>query len=75
MAHYSRQLTQTLGYDVSERPGTGAAAVWGPRLSPIPAPRCARALTVLELPNADDHLRDAALTIVVKAGSIGRALW
>ncbi|STW72310.1 glycerate kinase [Klebsiella michiganensis] len=31
MAHYSRQLTQTLGYDVSERPGTGAAGGMGGR--------------------------------------------
>ncbi len=45
-------------------PAPGPRAVWGLRLSPIPAPRCVRALTVLELLNADGHLRDAALTIV-----------
>lgn len=32
MAHYSRQLTQTLGYDVSERPGAGAAGGMGAAL-------------------------------------------
>ncbi|MBO2029343.1 hypothetical protein J4734_14910 [Klebsiella pneumoniae] len=46
----------------------------GLRLSPIPAPRCVRALTVLELLNADDHLRDAALTIVGE-GWLDRRLW
>ncbi len=45
MAHYSQLLTQTLGFDVSERPGAGAAGGMGLRLSPIPAPRCVRALT------------------------------
>ncbi|STT03491.1 glycerate kinase [Klebsiella pneumoniae] len=29
MAHYSQLLTQTLGFDVSGRPGAGPRAVWG----------------------------------------------
>ncbi|MER1334251.1 glycerate kinase, partial [Klebsiella pneumoniae] len=49
MAHYSQLLTQTLGFDVSGRPG----ATLRPGID-----------LVLELLNADDHLRDAALTIV-----------
>ncbi len=32
MAHYSQLLTQTLGFDVSERPGAGAAGGMGAAL-------------------------------------------
>ena len=44
----------------ADGPAPGPRAVWGLRLSPIPA----GIDLVLELLNADDHLRDAALTIV-----------
>lgn len=65
MAHYSRQLTQTLGYDVSERPGTGAAGGMGAALIAYTGATLRPGIDlVLELLNADDHLRDAALTIV-----------
>ena len=65
MAHYSQLLTQTLRFDVSGRPGAETAGGMGLRLSPIPAPMLRPGIDlVLELLNADDHLRDAALTIV-----------
>ena len=65
MAHYSRQLTQTLGYDVSERPGTGAAGGMGAALIAYAGATLRPGIDlVLELLNADRHLSDAALTIV-----------
>ena len=65
MAHYSRQLTQTLGYDVSERPGAGAAGGMGAALIAYAGATLRPGIDlVLELLNADRHLSDAALTIV-----------
>lgn len=65
MAHYSRQLTRTLGYDVSERPGTGAAGGMGAALIAYAGATLRPGIDlVLELLNADHHLSDAALTIV-----------
>ncbi len=63
MAHYSQLLTQTLGFDVMDGPAPGPRR-YGGCASLIPAPRCVRALTRCWSVNADDHLRDAALTIV-----------
>lgn len=65
MAHYSQLLTQTLGFDVSERPGAGAAGGMGAALIAYTGATLRPGIDlVLELLNADDHLRDAALTIV-----------
>ncbi|STV86701.1 glycerate kinase [Klebsiella michiganensis] len=65
MAHYSRQLTQTLGYDVSEVPGAGAAGGMGAALIAYAGATLRPGIDlVLELLNADRHLSDAALTIV-----------
>ncbi len=65
MAHYSQLLTQTLGFDVSGRPGAGAAGGMGAALIAYTGATLRPGIdTVLELLNADDHLRDAALTIV-----------
>ena len=65
MAHYSRQLTQTLGYDISERPGAGAAGGMGAALIAYAGATLRPGIDlVLELLNADRHLSDASLTIV-----------
>ncbi|PVW61555.1 glycerate kinase, partial [Klebsiella pneumoniae] len=65
MAHYSQLLTQTLGFDVSGRPGAGAAGGMGAALIAYTGATLRPGIDlVLELLNADDHLRDAALTIV-----------
>lgn len=45
MAHYSRQLTQTLGYDVSEAPCAGAAGGMGAALIAYAGGTLRRALT------------------------------
>ncbi|WP_186825440.1 glycerate kinase, partial [Klebsiella pneumoniae] len=65
MTHYSRQLTQTLGYDVSEVPGAGAAGGMGAALIAYAGGTLRPGIDlVLELLNADRHLSNAALTIV-----------
>ncbi len=65
MAHYSQLLTQTLGFDVSGRPGAGAAGGMGAALIAYTGATLRPGIDlVLELLNADGHLRDAALTIV-----------
>lgn len=65
MAHYSRQLEKTVGGEVGSRAGAGAAGGMGAALMAY----CGAVLRpgielVLELLNADAHLREASLAIV-----------
>lgn len=65
MTHYNQQLTQTLGYDISELPGAGAAGGMGAALIAYTGAALRPGIElVLELLNADRHLSDAALVIV-----------
>ncbi len=77
----SQLLTQTLGFDVSGRPGAGAAGGMGAALIAYTGATLRPGIDlVLELLNADDHLRDAALTIVGEGwldrqSAFGKARW